>query len=69
MIIRQTFNFAVHLAAGVAFGLLVVAACKACRNGRCQMNGRYRPRSVTTSPVPDPNVTQPSPDASVSASS
>ncbi len=30
MIIRQTLNFAAHLAAGVAFGALAVVAAGAC---------------------------------------
>jgi len=34
MIIRQTLNFAAHLAAGMAFGALAVAALSACAKAR-----------------------------------
>lgn len=34
MIIRQTLNFAAHLAAGVAFGALAVVALAACTRRR-----------------------------------
>lgn len=36
MIIRQTLNFAAHLAAGVAFGALAVVAVTACAKARAR---------------------------------
>lgn len=56
MIIRQTFNFAAHLAAGVAFGLLAVAACKACRNWRCGVSEGNEPKAEVIPGVSDPDV-------------
>lgn len=40
MIIRQTLNFAAHLAAGVAFGALAVVAATACAKARSRRDTR-----------------------------
>ena len=34
MIIRQALNFTVHMAAGIVFGALAIAACKAMKRRR-----------------------------------
>jgi hypothetical protein len=47
MIIRQSLNFAVHLAAGIAFGALAVAMLAACAQAR----GRGRPAAEPLEPV------------------
>lgn len=39
MIIRQSLNFAAHLAAGIAFGALAVVAASACLKARNRGSG------------------------------
>lgn len=49
MIIRQTLNFAAHLAAGVAFGVLAVVALGACAQKRIKA-----PAPIEPLPAADP---------------
>jgi hypothetical protein len=56
MLIRQSFNVAVHLAAGIAFGAMVVVALRAARTARHDREGYLdckAPRSQSMEPAPD----------------
>lgn len=56
MLIRQSFNVAIHLAAGIAFGAMVVVALRAACCARNDAEGCLKskgPRSQSMEPAPD----------------
>jgi predicted phosphoribosyltransferase len=53
MIVRQSLNFLVHLAAGIAVGALAVAALAACRRREPEDIAPFAPAGQTRPPVED----------------
>ena len=48
MIVRSALNFAAHFAAGIAFGMLAVAACAAWRRTAQSASQEREPRPTAT---------------------